>query len=69
MVWENRDCKASGSCSVAAPRKFYDYEANSQTNHHIPEEETDTLIDYVAQNIIGKNTTFESPFGSRKGRI
>ena len=44
MVWEDRNSKLSGSCSVAAPRKFYDYKTNSDSSNCITKEETSDLI-------------------------
>ena len=30
-------------------------------------EETNKLVKYIDENIIGKNTTFSGPYGRRKG--
>jgi len=56
-------------------RKFYslpeDYAvktSKSKNAQNRKSEDTATLIKYIDENVIGKNTTFCGPFGRRKGK-
>lgn len=54
-----------------AHRKFYDF-TNSGDEEKCRDKTTgspEEFIKYVAENIIGANTVFSTPFGPRKGKI
>ena len=68
MVWEERPNEDMSSSCPSAPRKFYEtnIENNITTNEVC---NSDDLISYIANNIIGKDSVFESPYGIRKGKL
>lgn len=58
----------------SASRKFYalpeDYALKSaklRSQSFAKKEDSNKLIKYIDDNVIGKNTTFAGPFGRRKG--
>jgi len=51
------------------PRKFFSLPDDYRSGESAPLKCADTakLVNYIDQNVIGKNTTFDGPFGKRKG--
>ncbi|XP_018020763.1 uncharacterized protein LOC108677121 [Hyalella azteca] len=67
MVWTKREsCETGSSCSAAA-RKFYSYEGTNNKDELVQQsDESKSLIKYISDQIIGKDTVFQSPFGCKK---
>jgi hypothetical protein len=59
------------SSSECAPRKFYSLPDSYKGGERCPRkcQDTNKLINYIDQSVIGKDTTFTGPFGKRKGLL
>jgi len=76
MVWEDRSETSVGRSRAAASRKFYDYtaapagEQDTEVGSAGEAKEVaaggEDVVRLVADNVIGKDSTFLSPFGQRK---
>lgn len=68
MPWEDRSSgNEASSYAQSASRKFYDYSEEGRAEADARQfDDKEELLQEIADNIIGKDATFTSPFGTRK---